>query len=456
YTTEKGHLELARQMDTAPESVSSLLTKDPAARYPLYVDSHKFIIDLGDYWMINMFEFANYGAQGRAQVFYSDALQEPGSRQWKPASPIVPYSGEGTIPLFLGTLDARYLMLVLDNSIRGEIGPFCVYGDLKLGQVRMADGGLSPLEFQQLPAAERKQYRPVNYDWASVQSGTRVSHISSGDPAQGNTILDNDPRTNHAFGNEPESLMVIDLAQSRSTQRMSLSVNSPPGRFDIYVVQDLPESFKPRALPALTEADDVAAPSEKSVRPPSARLPQDFFSLAQPHATHTTAGGKTDLRLDFEATRGRWVILRYQRSDADGYSQYTQPDAGSLVPVKIFPMGFAFSPVNLLSQSDGDGSSGGGLVINGMSISGDFFVNGPPMVPDSSFGLGNGGDMGGGARSGGGSSDGGEDGGEGSEGGDSAGTGSSSGLSGMGGSLRDPEEVNQTNSAPETQEGVSP
>ncbi|MEM9227283.1 MAG: hypothetical protein AAGA45_04890, partial [Verrucomicrobiota bacterium] len=351
YTTEKGHLELARQMDTEPESVSSLLTKDPAARYPLFVDSHKFIIDLGDYWMINMFEFTNYGAQGRAQVFYSDALQEPGSRQWKPASPIVPYSGQGTIPLFLGTLDARYLMLVLDNSIRGEIGPFCVYGDLKLGQVRMADGGLSPLEFQQLPAAERKQYRPVNYDWAGVESGTRVSHISSGDPEQGNAILDNNQRTNHAFGNEPESLMVIDLAQTRSTQRMSLSFESPPGRFDVYVVQDLPESFKPRPQPAEAEVSEAPAAFEKAVRPPAARLPQDFFSRSRPHATHTTAGGQIDLRLDFEETRGRWVILRYRRTEASGYSQHVPAETGSLVPVKISPYGFALSPVNLLSQS---------------------------------------------------------------------------------------------------------
>ncbi|MGE9292453.1 MAG: hypothetical protein ACQKBW_02480, partial [Puniceicoccales bacterium] len=55
YTYETGHLEAVKEDYSDKNSAASLLTKDPDARYPLYLDSYKFVIDLGDYWMINMF-----------------------------------------------------------------------------------------------------------------------------------------------------------------------------------------------------------------------------------------------------------------------------------------------------------------------------------------------------------------------------------------------------------------
>ena len=192
YTYETGHLEPARENDLAPGSPSVLMTKDASARYPMYVDSYKFVIDLGDYWMINMFEFMNYGAQGRAQVFYSDVLQDPNSSQWKPASPIVPFSRDGKIPLYLGQLDTRFVMIVIDNMARGEIGSFSVYGDLKMSQMRLAGGGLSQKELDALPMKEKEKYRPIRYDWATLHSGCRISHVSSGDPRYSNAMIDDD------------------------------------------------------------------------------------------------------------------------------------------------------------------------------------------------------------------------------------------------------------------------
>jgi hypothetical protein len=433
FTYETGHLEPVTEDYSDNTSAAALLTKDPNARYPMYLDSYKFVIDLGDYWMINMFEFMNYGAAGRAQVFYSDVLQDPNSGKWKAASPIVPFSGDGKVSLYLGALDTRFIMLVIDNMAHGDIGPFSVYGDLKISQMRLAGGSLSQKELEALPFKEREKYRPMRYDWATLHSGCRVSYVTSGDPRYSNAMIDDDMETVCQFKQEPETIVIMDMMEERNVNRMSMLFSSDPGLFEMYFVHKLPDGLK-------TDQDEQAAPpteiigespaTEESAAlfrksadglylasdtgslsqwlalaqlgqmPDTAdttdevpikitRLPKEFFKETKPNLTYVSDGGMNSFRIEFQEITGRWCIIRFLRNFNSptpaatvGPGKTDQPAAGtqsSLAPVRIGPHLFAPSPLVLLGQSEG--GDGGGLRIYEVSIFGDIYVIGNALEP---------------------------------------------------------------------------
>ncbi len=442
YTYETGHLEMARENDLEEGSPSVLLTKDPAARYPMYVDSYKFVIDLGDYWMINMFEFMNYGAQGRAQVFYSDVLQDPNSSQWKPASPIVPFSRDGKIPLYLGQLDTRFVMIVIDNMARGEIGSFSVYGDLKMSQMRLAGGGLSQKELEGLSMKEREKYRPVRYDWATLHSGCRISHVSSGDPRYSNAMIDDDPDTIHQFKQEPETLIIMDLMEERECNRMSMLFSSDPGLFEIYFVHKLPDGMRTKVPTVEEEAAENAAEETASLGLPLpdsrylasgkgslgeflalsqfaqqskstsdelpihiTYMPREFFKKTKPHLTYVSDGGQVSFRIEFQDISGRWAIIRYRRNfnspERHGMLDTIPDIRDGAMPLRVSPLGIAPSPLTLLGQTGADDSeTSNGLRVSEISIFGDIFVVGDTLSPVQ--GVQGGGGEGGGAPGGGG------------------------------------------------------
>ncbi|MBC2594075.1 hypothetical protein H5P28_07345 [Ruficoccus amylovorans] len=435
YTYETGHLEPVKEDYSDNTSPASLLTKDADARYPMYLDSYKFVIDLGDYWMINMFEFMNYGARGRAQVFYSDVLQDPNSGQWKAASPIVPFSSDGKVSLYLGALDTRFVMLVIDNMAHGDIGPFSVYGDLKISQMRLAGGSLSQKELDALPLKEREKYRPMRYDWATLHSGCRVSYVSSGDPRYSNAMIDDDMETICQFKQEPETVVIMDLMEERNINRMSMLFSSDPGLFEIYFVHKLPEGLK-------TESDSGAPPAQiigespetiidgesayyspgtgpsPEIYLPSApgsfgqwlalaqlgqvsdnttdeipikitRLPKEFFRDTKPNLTYVSDGGMNSFRIEFQEITGRWCIIRFRRNfnSPEQGVKIDKPAAGTqsmLMPIKVGPHAYAPAPLSLLGQtSDDDSGIPSGLRIYEVSIFGDIYVIGNALEPVS-------------------------------------------------------------------------
>lgn len=438
YTYERGHLDMADETNLEDGSPSVLLTKDPRARYPMYIDSYKFIIDLGDYWMINMFEFMNYGAQGRAQVFYSDVLQDPNSGQWKPASPIVPFSSDGKISMYLGSLDTRYLMLVVDNLARGELGPFAVYGDLKISQMRLAGGGLSQKELEALPMKEREKYRPVRYDWATLHSGCRISHVSSGDPRYSNAMIDDDLETIHQFKQEPETIIIMDLMEERKLDRMSMLFSSDPGLFEMYFVHKLPgdmrtqgreeiddireaqeqqaadgdtASLRTRTLPdglllaatpnslgellALSQLGQMTETTTEEIPIKITYMPREFFAETKPQLAYVSDGGQVSFRIEFQEISGRWCIIRFRRNFNSPQRYSLSEDAGLRAvpaPVKVSPYAFAPSPLTLLSQTGAeDSETSNGLRVHEISIFGEIFFAGDALEPvDSLRGGGNG------------------------------------------------------------------
>ncbi len=434
YTYETGHLEAVEENYSDNTSAASLLTKDPNARYPMYLDSYKFVIDLGDYWMINMFEFMNYGARGRAQVFYSDALQDPNSGQWKPASPIVPFSGEGKVSLYLGQLDTRFVMIVIDNMAHGDIGPFSVYGDLKISQMRLAGGSLSQKELEALPLKEREKYRPRRYDWATLHSGCRVSYVSSGDPRYSNAMIDDDLDTICQFKQEPETVIIMDMMEERNVNRMSMLFSSDPGLFEMYFIHKLPDGLRtendPDTPPAEIIGESPAAGSESAALRPTARdtgiylasapgslgewlalaqfgqttmansanttdeipikitrLPKEFFKETKPNFTYVSDGGMNSFRIEFQEITGRWCIIRFRRnfnSPDHSYEQNKPAVEGthSMQPIQVGPGTYAPSPLSLLGQTGADGSeSSNGLRIFEISIFGDIYTLGRALEP---------------------------------------------------------------------------
>lgn len=133
----------------------------------------------------------------------------------------------------------------------------------------------------------------VNYNVRDARTKARALYVSSGsDLKLANNMVDDQVATSFGFSAEDKSpTAVIDLGKVCPVGRLSATYSARPGSIDFYVMQSLPG-----------KGDN----SDGTVT-----LDSDSFARLQPVGSAIDDGSKGRVSVDFPATTGRYVMLRW-------------------------------------------------------------------------------------------------------------------------------------------------
>ncbi|MGE9295978.1 MAG: hypothetical protein ACQKBV_06805, partial [Puniceicoccales bacterium] len=208
------------------ESMGALMTDDPTARYAVDTGKYRFAIDLGDFFLIERFNFKNFTVQGSVQLFYSDTLNPPTGNKWKKATAPIALTKEEVISPKFNAFEARYLMAVLDVTQAGDIGNLGAFGNLSIAEVRMVKKSRDENIATDTTAATNR--KPVKVNYASLGADARVAYVSSGPAPDASSMIDDDVESSYEFGDdESENIIIVDLKQQREVNRVSMLADSP-------------------------------------------------------------------------------------------------------------------------------------------------------------------------------------------------------------------------------------
>ncbi len=247
------------------QSAGLLLGDDPSAELDLIPDTYKYVMELNDYYLVRRFTFKNFTAIGTLQVFSAASLANSNSKEWKPLADPVKFSGEGYVSVRFDEVDTRHIMVVFDITTEGSIGIFGLYGDMSVAETRVPR---THQDAEQMVIASTPDEDTTKFNFGSVSSGSKISHINKGDPSQVQNMNDDDVETSFEFPEDStEDVMIIDLAEQQEINRVSMLFEAPPGVFDLFLTNDLPEGMKELEEPADGAAEEqptAEAPAEGS------------------------------------------------------------------------------------------------------------------------------------------------------------------------------------------------
>jgi hypothetical protein len=184
------------------------------------------------------------------------------------------------------------------------IGKFCA----AVSGVLLASASLSfgdDLVLQKVPSAAPQPNAMtlglVNYKLADAHAKARTLYVSSGaDLKTANNITDEQTSTAYQFANgDMTPTTVIDLGKAQNVHRVAANFSAYKGSMAVYVVKALPDSS-----PNIATVD----------LPNSLRMSAETFSAMKPVAMIEDDGTRTDAAVDFPATSGRYVIVRWNNA----------------------------------------------------------------------------------------------------------------------------------------------
>jgi len=336
------------QETDSTESMGALMTDDPTARYRVDPGTHRFVIDLGEFFTIERFNFKNFTARGRVELYFSESLEPPEGKAWREAAPPVALTQEEVISPKFTPFEARYLMAELDITQAGDIGNLGAFGNLSVAEVRLKEAKRD--EDIATDATSATNRRPVKLNYASASADSRVSYVSSGQAPASIAMIDDDVETFYQFDDEEENIVIIDLSQQRDVNSVSMLVDSGPGEFDFFVLNKLPDNIEKvieEREKQLSESDPEPADDDMAMifnqgrwEPlllaqngdaiggivnfaseaifATVQIPGDFFANLSPTVETTVNGSEERFRIDFANLQGQYLIIRFIPAPGSG------------------------------------------------------------------------------------------------------------------------------------------
>lgn len=146
----------------------------------------------------------------------------------------------------------------------------------------------------QLHLSAQATFALVNYSLRDSHAKARALYVSSGsDLTSANSMIDDQPTTSFGFALDDKSpTALIDLGKVSTVRRLSAIYSARPGSIDFYVMQSLPE------LNAEESNSDV-------------KIDSNELASLKPVGTAVDDGTQGRATIDFPATKGRYVMLRW-------------------------------------------------------------------------------------------------------------------------------------------------
>ena len=194
-------------------------------------------------------------------------------------------------------------MRTLTSSLGKVCGPACCFllctasgvlaSDIVLQEVPLttAQPLANPAQARLGPQAT---FALINYNLRDARTKARALYVSSGNDLKlASNIIDDQIATSFGFSAEDQSpTAVIDLGKTCTVRRLSAVYSARPGSVDFYVMQSMPG----------TESDHSAK---------TLRLGSNAFASLKPVGSVIDDGTQGRASIDFPATSGRYVMLRW-------------------------------------------------------------------------------------------------------------------------------------------------
>ena len=301
-------LELSSNGEDANTSEAALLCDDPTTGYQLPAGKSTILVSLANIENIQSISLLNEGAKGSLTIAVSNADVPSTSPEWRQvdARPI----NHGAIMAKIGATEAKYVRLTFDIQESGRIAAFGVFASPAVSDFTM------PRPRKVSFANDSTSFALINYNFTDLHVRARAIYASSGDLKQANKMLDDQPGTSYAFATgDSEPTAVIDLGRERTVSRISALYAAQPGSVDFYVLNKLP-------LGQNVEATQSGIQKISNV-PQTADLPgvikvndQSLAGLKPVGSVVSTGKGRA--ALDFPATNGRYIMLKWHPATAAG------------------------------------------------------------------------------------------------------------------------------------------
>jgi len=336
YDASGGSLDPLNWEETdSAQSMGALLTDDPTARYAIAPGQSRFVIDLGDFFIIERFNFKSFTAQGDAQLYYSESLEPPNARAWKTLGQHASFTSETIVTPTFQPTETRYLMVVLDISRGGDIGNLGAFGNLSLAEVRLAKSDRD--ENTATDTSRGTDRNAVKLNYASASADSRIAYVSSGEAPASIAMIDDDVETFYRFDEaDEENVVIIDLQEQREVNRVSMLFASGPGEFNFYVLNRLPDDLQETLdQQKETAQDDMAMIQNNGRWEPLLlaqaggeslgaitdfasgafvavfQIPADVFQSLPPTVQQSVQGSEERFRIDFSNLQGQFLIIRF-------------------------------------------------------------------------------------------------------------------------------------------------
>lgn len=311
-TTPQSHpsaqLELSSNGDDRNVSAAALLCDDPTIGYELPAGKSTVLVSLANIENIASVSFLNDGAKGSLTIATSNADVPANSPQWHQVNQSS--LGNGAVTASIGPSEAKYVRLTFDVNEPGRIAAFGVYAVPAISDFTMPRPRKVTFEN---PSAS---FALVNDNLTDLHLRARGLYVSSGDLKQVNKMIDGQPGTSFQFAagdNAPTA--IIDLGRERSLSRISALYAAQPGSVDFYVVNNLPAA--PNDAANQSAVQPISNVPHRADLPASLKLSDQSFANLKPVGSAVSTG-KGRAAIDFPATNGRYIILKWHPATLEG------------------------------------------------------------------------------------------------------------------------------------------
>ncbi len=351
-----------------PLSLTSLLDEDATVQIPIKQGESSVVIDIGAPRTVERFGFFSFSAVGSVDIYSSTSAQllKIDDQAWESTNIHQAFGSRRIVNVDLKALNARLVKMVFKLNQSGAIGPLALFGSFEIKKP------IAPPE-QRNQDGSPKSVKPddlVEFDYAQLAYGSKVSHVLGGDVNDAQNVLVSDPEKSLVLGalgtgttpdaatvtNEKnkiklENIFIVDMGAKRDINKVNLLFNtSGNGSFQFYFLSALPTKPKPTAAllddylhrgqplllasntplsvaEAMALAQDTPAPGPSAAPTVVDYLPADFFDTNKPAVSQNIAGSgdNTHISQVFDTSQNfRYALVRWI------------PETNNQPPVEIF------------------------------------------------------------------------------------------------------------------------
>jgi len=309
-------LQLSSNGTDRNTSAAALLCDDPTTGFQIPAGVSNVLVSLANIENIQQISFLNDGAQGDFTVSTSNADVPASSPQWRRVAQSS--MSPGAVSIKVGPGEAKYVQLNLKITHPGRLAAFGVYATPALSDFTMPRPRKVSFE------NESATFALISSNLSDLHTRARGLYVSSGDAAQANNMIDDQPTTSYKFAaGDAAPTAVIDLGRERSLTRLSATYAAQPGSVEFYVLSSLPLQDT-----AASDVQQVANVGSGAELPPSLKISEKTFATLKPVGSVVSAGeGRASV--DFPQMVGRYVMIKWHPTAA-------QPDGFSIAQVAAF------------------------------------------------------------------------------------------------------------------------
>ena len=231
------------------KSATALIMDDETLSCPLQEGQTTFVIKLPTAAQLDRFTFVNENAAaaGNLKISVSNYKLPATSPKWVDVDGNVSFTRKRLFNLSMLGVEARYVKLSFNVDKPGRIAALGLYGGETLERFALRQQQTSDqMAWLSTTVSGRAKgiEDQLNFNFANLYAKAQVVHVSSGAVQTAQRMIDDDNETGFRFADsDGNPTVIVELAESERLHRISaLYKMHAPGRFDVFLLNDLSES----------------------------------------------------------------------------------------------------------------------------------------------------------------------------------------------------------------------